>query len=604
MKVGSVHAMPFGATVEAGGVRFRFWAPGARSAGLLLYDERVRLVPMQARRDGWFETMIDDARAGTLYRFRVNDQLDAPDPASRHQPADAFGPSAVVDPSAYVWEHNDWSGRPWRDAVFYEMHIGAFTPEGSFDGALRRLAHLAELGVTAIELMPISDFPGARNWGYDGVLPFAPDSAYGAPESLKRLVDAAHGYGLMMFLDIVYNHFGPEGNFLGAYAPQFFTDRLHTPWGQAIDFSQRTVRDFFVHNALYWLEEYRFDGLRLDAVHAIEDESAPHFLEELAEAVHRHFDGRRHVHLVLENDENEAHYMSPRNAHGYRAQWNDDFHHACHVLATDEARSYYSDYAADPVGQLIRCLSEGFAYQGEASTHRGGRRRGETSRDLPPTAFVNFLQNHDQIGNRALGERLSVLTQPHVLKALVTIMLLAPSPPLLFMGEEWGAREPFPYFCDFHEELAADVREGRDREFRSFPAFRGEAARARVPDPNALTTFASAHLDWDALKNEFHSEWLGFYRELLRIRHREVTPRLAAFTKNTAHAERLGKGQFHVAWRLNGANLYLRANLTDACWGVAPVPTHERILYAQGDGAQAALRRGEAPPWSVAWSLG
>ena len=545
---------------------------------------------MRALDEGWFETKVE-AKPGTRYRFRIDGRLDAPDPASRHQPEDALGPSAVVDPGAYVWRHDDWSGRAWGDAAFYELHVGAFTPEGSFDGARRRLAYLAELGVTAIELMPISDFSGARNWGYDGVLPFAPDSAYGTPEALKRLVDDAHGYGLMVFLDVVYNHFGPEGNFLGAYAPSFFTDRFETPWGQAIDFSQRPVRDFFIHNALYWLEEYRFDGLRLDAVHAIEDESAPHFLDELADAVHRHFDGRRRVHLVLENDENEAHVLG---AGGYRAQWNDDFHHACHVLATGEAQSYYSDYAADPIAHLIRCLSEGFAYQGEASAHRGARRRGEASNHLPPTAFVNFLQNHDQIGNRAFGERLSALAAPEALKALTAILLLAPSPPLLFMGQEWNAREPFLYFCDFHDELAAAVREGRRREFRAFPAFRDEAARARIPDPNAATTFAASRLDWSALEKAPHAQWLSIHRELLRIRHREIAPRLAKLTTNTADAERLGEAQFQICWRLDGANLRLRANLDDAPAQLPTPPARERLLYAQN----------EAAPWSVVWSLG
>jgi malto-oligosyltrehalose trehalohydrolase len=601
------HAMPFGATVEADGVRFRLWAPAAGSVHLLLdgasarvLPMRARVLPMRAMEEGWFETKVE-AEVGTRYRFRIDQRLDAPDPASRHQPQDVLGPSAVVDPGAYVWRHDDWTGRAWGEAVFYELHIGAFTPEGSFKGARRRLPYLAELGVTALQIMPISDFSGARNWGYDGVLPFAPDSAYGTPDSLKRLVDDAHGFGLMVFLDVVYNHFGPEGNFLGAYAPSFFTNRFQTPWGQAIDFSQRQVRDFFIHNALYWLEEYRFDGLRLDAVHAIEDESATHFLDELADAVHQHFAGRRRVHLVLEDDENEAHLLSASAGAGYRAQWNDDFHHACHVLATGEAQSYYSDHAADPVGRLIRCLSEGFAYQGEPSAHRGGRGRGEASRHLPSTAFVNFLQNHDQIGNRAFGERLAALAAPEALKALTAILLLAPSPPMLFMGQEWGARQPFLYFCDFRDDLAAAVREGRRREFQAFPAFRDEAARSQIPDPNAATTFAAACLDWSAPEKEPHAQWLRLHSELLRIRHREIAPRLAKLTTNTASAERLGDAQFQIVWRLDGDSLCLRANLADAPAQLPALPARARILYAQDEAAQ---RRGEAAPWSVVWSLG
>ena len=365
------------------------------------------------------------------------------------------------------------------------------------------------------------------------------------------------------------------------------------------------MRDFFIHNALYWLEEYRFDGLRLDAAHTILDESVPNILEELAEAVHRRFDGRRLVHLVLENDNNHARYLraTDTGSFAYRAQWNDDFHHACHVLATAEAQGYYQDYKDDPVGQLIRCLSEGFAYQGEESAHRGGRRRGELSNELAPTAFVNFLQNHDQIGNRAIGERLCALTPPQVLKALVSILLLAPSPPLLFMGEEWGARQPFLYFCDFQDTLATAVREGRRNEFSSFAMFRDEATRASIPDPNAEATFAASRLDWSELKERTHAEWLDFYRRLLQIRHREIMPRLAGPPGDTARTERVGETQFQIEWRLDGADLCLRANLSDAVAKGQPFPRKGRLLFAQGEGAEEALRRGMAPPWSVAWSM-
>jgi maltooligosyltrehalose trehalohydrolase len=600
MSAPSNHAMPFGVARVAKGARFRVWAPSARAADLQILGKEMRALPMTPMGDGWFETIVTDAPAGARYRYCIDGKMEVPDPAARFQPDDVLGPSVVVDADAYVWTNKDWRGRPWNEAVFYELHVGTFTKEGTFEGVRERLSHIANLGVTAIELMPISDFAGSRNWGYDGALPFAPDSAYGDPQSLKKLIDAAHGHGLMVFLDVVYNHFGPEGNFLERYAKEFFSERVHTPWGKAIDFSRRPVRDFFIHNALYWLEEYRFDGLRLDAAHFILDDSSPNILEELAQTVHRHFDGRRLVHLVLENEDNQARYL---RAPGYRAQWNDDFHHACHVLATGEEQGYYEDYKTDPVGRLIRCLSEGFAYQGEASAHRGGRRRGERSGALAPTAFVNFLQNHDQIGNRAMGERLCALTPPHVLKALAAILLLAPSPPLLFMGEEWGARQPFLFFCDFHDELATAVREGRRKEFSSFPMFRDETSRARIPDPNAEATFAASRLDWSALGESTHREWLDFHRQLLQIRRREIAPRLANLSGNTARSERLGPAQFRIDWRLDGAQLHLDANLSDREGEGRPIPPEGRLLFAQGEGAQEAFRRGAARPWSVAWSL-
>ena len=480
-------AMPFGATCVDGGVRFRIWAPAVTSVDLKLEDKDApSLVSMAGMGGGWFEVVTNAARASSRYRFRIDDRIDVPDPASRYQPEDVLGPSMVIDPGAFPWQHGEWRGRPWHEAVLYELHVGTFSPAGTFDGVRERLDYLAELGVTAVELMPVADFSGRRNWGYDGVLPYAPDSAYGTPDDLKRLVDAAHGRGLMMFLDVVYNHFGPEGNFLHAYAPEFFTDRFHTPWGAAIDFARREVRDFFIHNALYWLEEYRFDGLRLDAVHAIVDRSKPDILEELADRVHARFGESRHVHLVLENDDNAARYltrMPDGRVRRYTAQWNDDIHHALHVLATGEHDGYYEDYVDRTVDLLGRCLTEGFAYQGEPSRHRDGKPRGEPSAELPPTAFVSFIQNHDQVGNRAFGERISALAELDALRAVTAILLLAPSPPLLFMGEEWAAAEPFLFFCDFHEELAARVRDGRRGEFKRFAAFRSEAARARSPIP-------------------------------------------------------------------------------------------------------------------------
>ena len=591
--------MPFGATLAGNGASFRLWAP---AAGTVELELEAAVLPMEARRGGWFEATVDGVRPGARYRYRIDRQASVPDPASRWQPEDVHGASSVLDPRAYDWRHGDWRGRPWHEAVLYELHVGTFTPEGTFAAAIGRLPELVALGVTAIELMPVADFPGRRNWGYDGVLPYAPDSAYGTPDDLKRLVDEAHGRGLMMLLDVVYNHFGPDGNYLQAYAPQFFTDRYRTPWGDAIDFSRREVRDYFIHNALYWLQEYRFDGLRLDAVHAIIDPTAPDILEELADTVRRECDGDRHVHLVLENGSNAAHYLRRREdglPRHYTAQWNDDIHHAFHVIATGESAGYYADYAARPLDHLVRCLAEGFAWQGEPFECLDGERRGQPSAHLPPAAFVAFLQNHDQTGNRAFGERLATLAEPAVLQALVCILLLAPAPPLLFMGEEWGAPEPFLFFCDFDDALADSVREGRRREFARFPEFGDAAARARIPDPNAEATYRQSQLDWGRAASAPHMEWLALYRKLLQLRQREVVPRLAGLHRNTARVHRYGRGGCHATWELgDGSTLALFANLAAEASHELPPPPGEGLLHATGTAGPDGLG-----PWSAAWYL-
>ena len=599
--------MPFGAEIGNEGVRFRLWAPAAREVELVLGGAEPGSVALNPVGGGWFEAKVQGVRAGALYRYRIDGGIEVPDPASRFQPEDVHGPSAVIDPDAYIWTNSAWTGRPWHEAVIYELHVGTFSPQGTFDGVIERLDHLVELGVTAIELMPVADFSGRRNWGYDGVLPYAPDSSYGTPEDLKRLIDAAHGRGLMMFLDVVYNHFGPDGNFLNAYAPQFFTDRFDTPWGAAIDFSRREVRDFFIHNALYWLEEFRFDGLRLDAVHAIVDENSPDIIEELAETVHGHFGEGRLVHLVLENEHNAAHRLE-RDAAGnprhYVAQWNDDIHHGLHVLATGESAAYYTDFAERPLDHLVRSLSEGFAFQGESFSPRDGGGRGEPSAHLPATAFLSFIQNHDQVGNRAFGERISALADPDVLRALTAAMLLAPSPPMLFMGEEWAAAEPFLFFCDFQGDLADGVREGRRREFASFPEFRDEAARERIPDPTEESTFARSRLDWSVLGTEPHAAWLNHYRDLLLTRRQEIIPRLVGQPGHAATARRFGEGGLHVVWRMgDGSRLTLLANLAEGETAVPADASGERLIHATPPEAVSAVAEGHLPPWSVAWFL-
>ena len=563
------HAMPFGSEARDGAVRFRLWAPAAGRVELCL-DGEARL-EMRAADGGFFELITDRAGPGTRYGFRIDGGgLVVPDPASRFNPDDVHAPSAVVDPRSFEWSDADWQGRPWEEAVVYELHVGAFSASGDFDGVAARLPYLVDLGITAIELMPVAEFAGGRGWGYDGVLPFAPESRYGGPESLKRLVQAAHAHGLMVLLDVVYNHFGPEGNYLALYAPQFFTDRVETPWGQAIDFesdASRPVREFFIHNALYWIEEYNLDGLRIDAVHAIHDRCEPDVLEELADRVRAAVPAERHVHLVLENDGNEAHYLRGAGGAGgtravrrprFDAQWNDDFHHAMHVLLTGETHGYYSDYADDPTGSLGRALAEGFVYQGQHSEYRG-RPRGEPCADLPTGSYVTFLQNHDQVGNRALGERLSELAPEPALAAAQALMLLAPQPPMLFMGEELASASRFPYFCDFPPELGAAVADGRRREFARFPEFSDREARERIPDPNAPATFAQARLDWREAGAGEHARVLAHYRRLLAVRRDVLVPRLPGARGTVRrHADRC----LEVRWPLaRGAVWSLAANV-------------------------------------------
>jgi len=596
--------MPFGAEARRGGAtRFRLWAP-ARSSVEIELDApgaRPRRLAMSAIAGGWHELEAPDASAGTRYRFLLGDGMAVPDPASRRNPQDVHGPSEVVDPLAYEWRDAAWRGRPWEEAVIYELHVGAFTREGTFAAARARLPELAELGVTAVELMPVADFPGGRNWGYDGVLPFAPDASYGPPEELKALVDEAHRLGLMVLLDAVYNHFGPEGNYLHAYCPQFFNPRRHTPWGAAINFDgagSRTVREFFVHNALYWVEEYRMDGLRLDAVHAIRDASDPHIVCEIAEALREGPGRERHVHLVIENDRNEARYLG-RCA---TAQWNDDVHHALHVLATGERDGYYADYAEAPLDRLGRALAEGFAFQGEPSAYRGGRPRGEPSGHLPPQAFVSFLQTHDQVGNRALGERLCAIADPQALRAAVACVLLAPSPPLLFMGEEFAASTPFLFFCDFGPELAAAVTRGRRQEFARFERFSDPEAQAAIPDPNDPATFAASRLRWDEIDRPPHGDWLALHRELLALRHRLIVPRLAGM-RSGGDFRIEGGGVLRVDWLLgDGSRLHLVANFAATPSGPVPMPPGQ-IVYANPPQSADRARQRELSAWFVAFTL-
>jgi malto-oligosyltrehalose trehalohydrolase len=580
----------FGVKLTSDGATFRLWAPAAKRVDVLL-DK-----PHALRRgdDGWFSADVAGIKAGALYKYRIDDEIDVPDPASAVQPQDVAGPSEVIDHNSYQWRAEDWRGRPWQDTVLIETHVGTFTPEGTYRAMIERLDHLVATGFTALELMPLADFSGLRNWGYDGVLWYAPDSAYGRPDDLKALIDEAHLRGLMVFLDVVYNHFGPEGNYLGQYAPSFFT-QAQTPWGSAIDYRVPQVRAFAIENALYWLREYRFDGLRLDAVHAIPELGEVSMLHDLSRAAgDLARETGRHIHLVLENDDNCASLLDPDQdppRGKYRAQWNDDYHHAWHVLLTRESHGYYGDYANAPLQNIARALSSGFVYQGEASAHRGGQLRGEPSGALAPAAFVNFLQNHDQIGNRALGDRLENLAEDKAIEAALAITLLAPMIPMLFMGEEWGSTAPFPFFCDFQGELADAVRKGRRREFAGAYAKYGD----EIPDPLDEATSRSAVLDWSARDLPKPHRRLTLVRELLSVRRREIVPRLVRARFGDASAE--DNGLLSAHWRMgDGTLLHLLANLSGQAINFQTEAAGTKIW---GSDLSDVIS-----PWAVHWHIG
>jgi maltooligosyltrehalose trehalohydrolase len=586
------HDMPFGAQLTRdGGVRFRLWAPRVQEVQLLLCESGAAL-PMSALAGGWFELETGAASAGTLYRYRLDGGAAVADPAARFNPQGVHGPSMVIDPASFQWDDANWRPPPWETSVVYELHVGTFSAAGTFAAASAHLEHLVELGVTAIELMPVASFPGTRGWGYDGVLLYAPQPAYGTPAQLKSLIAAAHGVGLAVVLDVVYNHFGPEGNYLHQYAPQFFTERHHTPWGAALNFDgpdSRAVRDFFIHNALYWLEEYHIDGLRLDAIHAVYDAGEPHIVAELARAARRGPGHARPVYLTLENFDNGARLLGAGES-SCDAQWNDDFHHCLHVLLTGETQDYYADYAQQPQALLCRTLTEGFAYQGEASAHAGAP-RGEASAHLPPSAFIHFLQNHDQVGNRARGERITALVRdPAAVRAASALLLLAPSPPLLFMGEEWAAAQPFPWFCDFEAQLAATVFTHRQREFPG------------SPDPGDPATFASARLDWGALAKPQHRETLAHYRQLLAIRRLEIAPLLKKL-RGGGRLQAAAARAFAVEWRAGPTLLRVIANL-DATPADLSCCTNGRVLFDTHSAAPEKFTgSGALPAWSVRWLL-
>ena len=497
-----------------GGCRFSVWAPFATRMEVHIVTHEERMIPLEKKERGYYQSVVDGIKPGSRYFYRFDEAKERPDPASCYQPQGVHGPSEVVDPN-FDWDEGQWLGIPLQDYIIYEIHVGTFTPDGTFDAIIPHLDHLKDLGITAIELMPVAQFPGSRNWGYDGTYPFAVQNSYGGPGGLKRLVSACHRHGLAVALDVVYNHLGPEGNYFGDFAP-YFTDRHKTPWGAAVNFDDADsdeVRRFFIENALFWIGESHIDALRLDAVHAIFDFSARTFLEDLADAVHQRGDrSDNYVYLITESNQNDARlvYSRERGGYGLDSQWNDDFHHVLHTLLTGERDGYYQDFGQ--FGQLIKAYREGFVYTGEYSPYRR-RRHGNSLLDVPGYRLVVFMQNHDQVGNRMLGERLSVLVSFDALKLAAGAVLLSPFIPLLFMGEEYGETAPFHYFISHSvPDLIQAVWRGRKEEFAAF------AWLGKMPDPQSESTYLQCVLDHHLRDSGQNRILYNYYRELIRLR--------------------------------------------------------------------------------------
>jgi maltooligosyltrehalose trehalohydrolase len=598
------HKMRFGAEVRNGSTRFKIWAPKCKTMKLKLKGQRT-LIELDAVGDGWHRVDVEGVGAGTLYKYVLPDGTAIPDPTSRHQPEGIHGFSEVIDPRTFVWTDRDWKGRPWEEAIIYELHVGTFTEEGTFAAAASRLDHLVNLGVTAVQLMPVAEFYGKFNWGYDGAVWFAPSANYGRPEDLKAFIDAAHRRSMMVFLDVVYNHFGPHGNYLPAIAP-IFTKKHESPWGEAINFDgpgAEVVRELVVESALYWTNEFNFDGLRFDAVHTMADDAPTHILEVLSARL-RASRPHRHTHLIVENSDNQEVWLR-RNSGAepvhYTAQWNDDVHHLLHAAATGENTGYYADFDnfEERSGMLGRALAEGFAYQGEMKPHEG-MKRGEPSGGLPATAFVVYMQDHDQVGNRVKGDRITSIAHDDAVKALTAIYLLSPQIPMLFQGEEWASSRPFPFFSDVPVELRETVRKGRQEELKSAPehADPDKPTVEEAVDPTSTKTFASAKLDWSNLRHDPHKSWLQHYRSLIDLRRMEIVPRLLGQNGFAGKYELLGIKSVLVTWAMgDGSTLRLYANLSEETQEGVPA-TRGRRMFLQGYADEARLG-----PWTVLWTV-
>ena len=535
-----------GTRIEPEGVRFRVWAPKRRQVAVV-FDEGVEAVPLEAEGGGWFSGLVAGAKAGALYRYRLDDAGDFPDPCSRYQPEGPHGPSMVIDPDAYRWRDHEWRGATLRGQVFYEMHVGAFTADGTLDAAAAELPELARLGITAVELMPLAEFPGRFNWGYDGVDLYAPAHVYGDPEALKRFVDAAHAAGIAVVLDVVYNHLGPDGNYLRQFSDDYFTSRYDNEWGDAVNFDgpgSEAVRAYFIENACYWIREFHVDGLRLDATQQIFDESPRHVLAELSVRA-RAAAAPRSIVLIAENEPQDVVAMKPvaEGGWGLDAEWSDDFHHTARVALTGRSEAYYTDYRGR-AQELLSCVKRGHLYQGQYYTWQK-QRRGTPVTTEPASAFVFYLQNHDQVANHLRGDRLTPIAGEPRTRAITALLLLAPQTPLLFMGQEFGSSRPFLYFADHENEaLAEAVGKGRKKFLSQFPSYATPEAQDAVPDPCSEETFLAAKLD--RREREANAAFYQLHGDLLRLRRDD--PVVAKQSREELDGAVLGTDAFVVRY--------------------------------------------------------
>jgi len=549
------YAQDWGPQALSGGShRFQIWAPVLSSVGLRLNGFDMQ---MEKSKDGWHR-LETSAKYGDKYAFVLETGRVVGDPASRRQVGELDGPSVLTDPDSYAWLNTAWIGRSWEETVVYEIHVGTFTEPGTFRAAMDKLPRLAQLGFTAVEIMPLAHFPGKRGWGYDGVLQFAPHTSYGSPDDLKAFIDAAHGLGMMVFLDVVYNHFGPEGNYLGQYAPGFFRPGASTPWGEAIAYEKPEVRAYFTENVLYWLCEFRLDGLRFDAVDQIEDGSDVHILEQIARTVRREIVGR-HVHLITENPANGTDLMVEQpGGRFYKADWNDDFHHALHVAVTGEGVGYYEPFKDDTWDKLRRAMANGYLKSGKPIVSNNP----PPTQSLPPTAFIHFLQNHDQVGNRALGDRLHLGIDRHVYRALTEMLLLSPQIPLLFMGDDHLSLRPFHFFSDYQGDIAKAVRTNRPKEAANFGGFPKGSSEEDIPDPNDPGTFLASTLDWREAETEGGRIWAEHVRYLIGLRRERIVPLLGNARGFAGKLVEAPDGCIFIDWEFGEKTLQLRANLS------------------------------------------
>ena len=565
-----------GAELGGGGVHYRTWCKHDRVDVLVLdgQGDLLRVIRLDREGGGYFSGIDNEGAAGDLYRYRFGDSQGWPDPASRFQPTGVHGPSMVIDPTLFNWTDDTWTAPRYSELIIYELHVGTFTAEGTFRSTIERLEHLVALGVNAIELMPIGDFPGERNWGYDGVMLYAPARAYGTPEDLRALVDAAHALGLAVILDVVYNHFGPDGNYTGVYHDDYTNPRLHTPWGAALNYSAPPVRAFFTENAPYWMREFHIDGFRLDATHEIADDSPRHILAEIAQSVHS-----SGGFVIAEDERNDPALLLPATRGGleFDGAWADDFHHVVRVMLTGDRQGYYANYDGT-TAELAQTLTHGWLYRGQVQK-AGGKRRGADPAELGPRQFVYCISNHDQVGNRAFGERLGHLVSPAAYRAASAMLCLVPQTPMLFMGQEWSAATPFQFFTDHNTELGRLVTDGRRKEFQNFAAFRDAAVRKTIPDPQAESTFANSKLRWEELHQPEHAGVLMLYREFLELR--QTHPAFRNHSRDNWMVAEAGEGIVAVLFGRPGE--YSCAVVVDLL-GDHPPPNWERPRLVPGGG--------------------